>query len=168
MSLDPTRTVLFSLRFSWFLGFDSKTVQRSTFCRSRRRFSNAYFLAKFGFDTAANEPCKICPIERCLLPYLGCFRCKTWASLSILNKCGVCVCVWRGEDGCTREDAVKEFKHFQSPERGIDNAKSYRIILLLPTPGTNAFQDPRYYFYPVYFRCCLIFFHFGVHWNSTY
>ena len=27
--------------------------------------SNAYFLAKFGFDTAENEPDKVCPLERC-------------------------------------------------------------------------------------------------------
>ena len=54
--------VLFSLRFSWFLGFDSKTMQKSAFCRSRRELSNAYFLAKFGFDTAENEPCQVsCP-----------------------------------------------------------------------------------------------------------
>ena len=33
-------------------------------CRSRRELSNAYFLAKFGFDTAENEPCKICPLSR--------------------------------------------------------------------------------------------------------
>ena len=26
-------------------------------------FSNAYFLAKFRFDTAENEPSKVCPIE---------------------------------------------------------------------------------------------------------
>ena len=32
-------------------------------CRSRRELSNAYFLAKFGFDTAENEPSKACPIE---------------------------------------------------------------------------------------------------------
>ena len=30
-------------------------------CRSRRELSNAYLLAKFGFDTAENEPCQICP-----------------------------------------------------------------------------------------------------------
>ena len=30
-------------------------------CRSRREPSNAYLLAKFGFDTAENEPCKVCP-----------------------------------------------------------------------------------------------------------
>ena len=37
-----------------------------------------YLLAKFGFDTAANEPSKVCPIERCsspgevLAPQLSC------------------------------------------------------------------------------------------------
>ena len=33
-------------------------------CRSRRELSNAYLLPKFGLDTAENEPCKVCPIER--------------------------------------------------------------------------------------------------------
>ena len=28
-------------------------------CRSRRELSNAYLLAKFGFDTAENEPPKV-------------------------------------------------------------------------------------------------------------
>ena len=32
-------------------------------CRSRRELSNEYLLAKFGFDTAENEPCKICPLS---------------------------------------------------------------------------------------------------------
>ena len=36
----------------------TRTVQRSAFCRSRRELSNAFFLAKFGFDTAENEPCR--------------------------------------------------------------------------------------------------------------
>ena len=35
-------------------------MQRSAFCRSRRELSNAYLLAKFRFDTAENEPCKVC------------------------------------------------------------------------------------------------------------
>ena len=34
-------------------------------CRSQRELSNAYLLSKFGFDTAENEPSKLCPIERC-------------------------------------------------------------------------------------------------------
>ena len=29
----------------------------------RRELSNAYFLAKFRFDTAENEPSKVCPID---------------------------------------------------------------------------------------------------------
>ena len=41
-----------------------KGVQRSALCRSRRELSNAYFLAKFGFDTAENEPSKVCRIPR--------------------------------------------------------------------------------------------------------
>ena len=45
--------------FPRFLGFDSKTVQRSALCRSRRELSNEYLLAKFGFDTAENEPFKV-------------------------------------------------------------------------------------------------------------
>ena len=36
--------VLFSPRFSWFLGFDSKTVQRSALCRFRRELSNESYL----------------------------------------------------------------------------------------------------------------------------
>ena len=39
-------------------------MQRSALCRSRRELSNAYFLAKFGFDTAENEPCQVCPTPR--------------------------------------------------------------------------------------------------------
>ena len=42
--------------FPRFLGFDSKAVERSALCRSRRELSNEYLLAKFGFDTAENEP----------------------------------------------------------------------------------------------------------------
>ena len=41
-------------------------MQRSALCRSRRELSNAYFLAKFGFDTAENEPYQVCPIEQCV------------------------------------------------------------------------------------------------------
>ena len=43
---------------------DFRAVQRSALCRSRRELSNAYLLAKFGFDTAENEPCKVCPLGR--------------------------------------------------------------------------------------------------------
>ena len=45
-----------------------RTVQRSALCRSRGELSNAYLLAKSGFDTAENEPCKVCPLSVCSSP----------------------------------------------------------------------------------------------------
>ena len=39
---------------------DCRAVQKSALCRSRRELSNAYLLAKFGFDTAEDEPCQVC------------------------------------------------------------------------------------------------------------
>ena len=38
-------------------------MQRCALCRSRREPSNAYLLAKFGFDTAENEPFQVCPLS---------------------------------------------------------------------------------------------------------
>ena len=38
-------------------------MQRSALCRSRRELSNAYLLAKFGFDKAENEPFQVCPLS---------------------------------------------------------------------------------------------------------
>ena len=32
-------------------------------CRSPQELSNEHLLAKFGFDTADNEPCKVCPLS---------------------------------------------------------------------------------------------------------
>ena len=46
-------------------------MQRSALCRSRRELSNAYLLAKFGFDTAENEPLQVCP--------LSAYRSPRWA-----------------------------------------------------------------------------------------
>ena len=40
-------------------------VEISARAFKRDSYSNAYLLAKFGFDTAENEPCKVWPIERC-------------------------------------------------------------------------------------------------------
>ena len=45
--------------FPRFLGYDSKTVQRSALCRSRRELSNEYLLANIGVDTAENEPLEV-------------------------------------------------------------------------------------------------------------
>ena len=38
-------------------------MQSSALCRSRRELSNAHFLAKIGFDTAENEPSKVCALS---------------------------------------------------------------------------------------------------------
>ena len=46
-------------------------------CRSRRVLSNKYLLAKFGFDTAENEPCKVCPLSAYRSPRLKCNAPKT-------------------------------------------------------------------------------------------
>ena len=43
---------------------DFRAVQRNALCRSRRELSNAYLLAKFGFETAENEPSKVCRWSR--------------------------------------------------------------------------------------------------------
>ena len=57
-------------------------MHKSALYRSRRELSNEYLLAKFGFDTAENEPSKVCPIDQLELsaggPHLGVNR---------LNKC---------------------------------------------------------------------------------
>ena len=48
-------------------------MQRNALCRFRRELSKAYceyyFLAKVGFDTAVNKPCKVCPLSAYRSPY---------------------------------------------------------------------------------------------------
>ena len=55
---------------------DSKTVQRSALCRSRRELSKEYLLAKIGVDTAENEPLEVWEklfniIHSCPYPWHG-------------------------------------------------------------------------------------------------
>ena len=57
----------------WLKFWVWRTVQRSALCRSRWELSNEYLLAKFGFDTAENEPCKVCPLSAYRSPRLRCF-----------------------------------------------------------------------------------------------
>ena len=55
-------------RFSWFSDWSPKVqkcvnlpkTHKCKSCRSRQELSNEHLLAKFGFDTAENEPLKIC------------------------------------------------------------------------------------------------------------
>ena len=65
-------------------------------CRSRRKLSNEYLLAKIGLDTAENEPCKdlqkvckilqdlqkVCKILQDLQIFLQKFRQKFWQTLN--------------------------------------------------------------------------------------
>ena len=49
--------------FSWFFNWIPKVqkcVDLCKSCRSRQELSNEYLPAKFGFDTAENEPLKVC------------------------------------------------------------------------------------------------------------
>ena len=50
--------------------------QRSALCRSRRELSNGYFLAKFRFDTAENEPCKVYRTVKRTYALLACCRAR--------------------------------------------------------------------------------------------
>ena len=63
-------------------------MQRSALCRFRRELSNAYFeyyfLAKVGFDTAVNKPCKVCP--------LSAYRSPRFVYLMGLLIVGICSC----------------------------------------------------------------------------
>ena len=63
MLLNLLNFAKFTNNFGKFLtkNWDCRAVQRSALCRSRRELSNAYLLVKFGFDTAENEPCQVCP-----------------------------------------------------------------------------------------------------------
>ena len=50
-------------------------MQRSALCRSRRELPNEYLLAKLRFDTAENEPCKVCATyARCPGPFDHAFK----------------------------------------------------------------------------------------------
>ena len=59
----PWKTIW--LGSTWFSDWSpqvqkSKIAKACKSCRSRQELSNAYFLATFGFDTAENEPLKVC------------------------------------------------------------------------------------------------------------
>ena len=56
-----------------------QSCAKSALCRSRRELSNAYFLAKIGFETTENEPCKVCQtLDSCVL------ECKMEAAALLL------------------------------------------------------------------------------------
>ena len=78
-------------------------MQKSVLCRSRQELSNEYLLAKIGFDTAENEPCNVCPIERCSSPFPG----QVTEALVIRQEDGSGQAYYPGE----RRKAVVIFSH---------------------------------------------------------
>ena len=79
-------------------------------CRSRRELSNEYLLAKFGFDTAENKPCKVCPLSAYRSPRLPgeslrpraetefCLATYSLAAFFVifaLTCCAICRCCYR-------------------------------------------------------------------------
>ena len=81
---------------------------------------NAYLLAKFGFDTAENEICKICPIEQCS------------AADAIAFGLAACAMPWTFRSGFRREFSTAELcaeATFRDPPSlfTIRNAYSYEI-----------------------------------------
>ena len=61
-------------------------------CRSRRELSNEYLVVKIGFDTAENEPCKVCPLSvysslRASRVSSSCRRSTLWFLVSWTNFC---------------------------------------------------------------------------------
>ena len=64
LSVGPRQAIGHVLHHRPALHLARETTARS--CRSgrsRRELSNAYLLAKFGFGTAENEPCQVCPLS---------------------------------------------------------------------------------------------------------
>ena len=84
----------------------TRTVQRSALCRSRRELSNEYLLAKFGFDTAENEPCNH-PVREYIILYVlqqpgQTAFCNETCSVSFTS-----YEIWRLNDGCGFAQARK-------------------------------------------------------------
>ena len=71
-------------------------MERSALCRSRRELSNAYLLAEFGFDTAENEPLKVCQqlakVRIKVRKNIGISRRGGRHGRAVVRSCGVGLC----------------------------------------------------------------------------
>ena len=99
-------------------------------CRSRRELSHEYLFAKFGFDTAENEHCRVCPLSAYRSP-----RCKYMSECTeLLNIAG---------DGLERfEGDCQEFVTFRvTPSAysttALDYAREGQNGLTYPPTGKN-------------------------------
>ena len=91
-------------------------------CRSRRGLSNEYFLAKFGFDTAENEPCKVCPLSVYISPRSSdvstsipngapCTGTASFSALGHLEFASDVRVVWTSAHSCARSMFSSFFPH---------------------------------------------------------
>ena len=95
-------------------------------CRSRRELSNEqiansneYLFAKFGFDTAENEPCKVCPLSAYKPP-------RSW---------------WRGGDAPpTPEDEAKIYLEDAS-RRALRVMDAFEKVMHLYSSLTHVQED---------------------------
>ena len=124
-------------------------MQRSALCRSLRELSNAYFLAKFCFDTAENEPSKVCRITRQSgqvhlagvpgpgPPRAGCLASALAATLASQRRVGDVGCDvgnagqpehvrWHGYLGPGAPQAVKIFRFLKKFHRPIPLRQNQR------------------------------------------
>ena len=127
-------------------------------CRSRRELSNEFLLAKFGFDTAENEPSKVyrscsfstrmprswsnrlrTAVASCAAKFGNCWQC--WQMLANVGKC------WQMLAICQNLATKKSTMLIAFPlRRGVADAYSqrrqmsdWRILLLLNySPGDGA------------------------------
>ena len=116
-------------------------------CRSRREPSNAYFVAKFGLDTAENEPCRVCPINELLGAVLAedldlppetvdCknnFRSGQRRFAAHKRRRMFCPATGRSAAAC---------KHIQGPPITSDRATFASVQMAVATPSTQQTQRP--------------------------
>ena len=81
-----------------------KGVHRRSWARAFRIDPNSYeyLVAKIGFDTAENEPCKVCPLS-----VYRCPRLETWGVLTFSSvAAALLVVVGSGASRCRRDNPI--------------------------------------------------------------
>ena len=89
-------------------------------CRSRRELSNAYLLAKFGFDTAENEPPKVLPLEH---PASGA-GCSGWQRPAHLAGCSA----RKLQFAQLSQEVLQGFAPFSAGSGSVDWTKHREIL----------------------------------------
>ena len=101
-----------------------RTVQTSALCRSRQELSNAYFLAKFGFDTVENEPFQVCPLSAYRSPRSrDCGRARPFGPAG-----SSAVSTRRGDQGHLARQHRSDAPPVPPPHPGFSSSKSHPPI----------------------------------------